>query len=135
MSQKYEYDEKTNTYTPVDENSPININKDTEKVIAIVLWAIQFVTALFWPVIAAFAVYVIFKGKSKFLTDTSKEVLNYGISYIIYFYLGIGLSFILIGIPILVAAVIYGLIIPIFGILQAGDNKIYKVPFAIRFIQ
>lgn len=133
MAEDYKYDEKTGEYVPVDDYKKDSINEN-DRIIAIIGWALQFLNATFWPLVAIIIGYVYYKDKSVFLSETFKEILNFQISVIIYTIIFIILSVILIGIPGLIIVGIYYFIIPIFGILEAYNNKVFRVPLVIKFI-
>jgi uncharacterized Tic20 family protein len=64
-----------------------------------------------------------------------KIVVNWVITVIIYAVGGSILSFILIGIPILIALGIVCVIFPIIGGVKAGNGEIWKYPLTITFIK
>ncbi len=134
MTQKYVYDEKTNSYIPVDENQdkkPGSSNTNDEKLIAILIWASNFLM----PIVGGIIAYVYYENKNEFLRCTGKESLNFGISAAIYGLVAFMLSFVFIGFILIPLIGIYYLVIPILGLLQASEMKVYKPHFTIRFIK
>jgi len=129
MSQKYTYDEKTGTYIPDDDNQQ-NTNSD-EKLIAILIWAANFVI----PFIAGIVAYFYYENKNEFLRNTGKESLNYGISLIIYSTIATALPFVFLGFLLLPVVFCYYAIIPIIGIIKASEMTVYIPQFTIRFIK
>lgn len=63
-----------------------------------------------------------------------KEILNWIISAVIYGFVGFLLTFVLIGIPILIALAIMAVVFPIIGAIQANNGQFYKYPLNIRII-
>ncbi len=74
------------------------------------------------------------KKEMPFVDDQGKESMNFQISSTIYFVvLGI-LSFLLIGIPFLIAFAIFWLVVVIIASVRANEGKPYRYPLTIRFI-
>lgn len=138
MAQDYKYDEKTGSYVPIDDHHTGGISDD-DRIIAILFWAIQFLSSLLFPLVITIIGYVYYKDKdNKFLAATAKETLNFQITFMLFalftvligiFTLGIGL---VIAIPIIS---IYNIGIPILGILKSLDRKVYKPHFTFRIIE
>jgi len=131
MTRKYKYDEKTNSYVPIDEEENSSIKPSDEKLIAILIWAANFI----FPLVSGIIAYIYYENKNEYLRSTGKESLNYGISLIIY---GLVVSvsfFALIGIVLTPILACYYIVIPILGILRASESKVYKPHFTIRFIK
>lgn len=133
MSQKYEYDEKTKSFIPVDDDKPNNNNNisSDDKLIAILIWAANFVL----PLIAGIIAYIYYENKNDFLRNTAKESLNYGISLIIYGTIASVLTFVIIGFLLYPVVACYYVAIPVVGLLKASEMDVYKPHFTIRFIQ
>ncbi|QVK18236.1 DUF4870 domain-containing protein [Mycoplasmatota bacterium] len=131
MSQKYEYDEKTKSYIPVDDDKLDNNSNSDDKLIAILIWAANFVI----PLIAGIIAYLYYENKNDFLRDTAKESLNYGISLLIYGMISTVFTFILIGFLLYPVVFCYYVAIPIVGLLKASEMNVYKPHFTIRFIK
>ncbi len=135
MAQKYEYDEKTKSYIPVDDEDKNNNNRPNsqsdDKLIAILIWAANFVI----PFIAGIIAYIYYENKNEFLRNTAKESLNYGISLVIYGTIASVLAFLLIGFILMPFVGLYYIAIPIVGLLKASEMQVYKPHFTIRFIQ
>ena len=64
-----------------------------------------------------------------------KVVVNWIISEIIYFIGGMLLCFIIIGIPILIAVGIVGIVFPIIGAVKANSGQLWKYPLTIPFFK
>jgi uncharacterized Tic20 family protein len=75
--------------------------------------------------------WLIGKGKSPFVDDHGREVLNFMISYVIWFLL-CGLTLVLaILIPVLV---VVGFVAMIRGAIAAGNGEYFRYPMVIRFL-
>ena len=74
------------------------------------------------------------QGKD-FINDQSKEALNFQITLLIVYVIGIVLSIILIGALINFAAWIACIVFSIIGGLKANSGEAYRYPFAIRLIK
>jgi uncharacterized protein len=64
-----------------------------------------------------------------------KQILNWLISEIIYITVSIILCFVVIGIPLLIAIGIVGLIFPLLGTIEATQGKSYRYPMTIEFVK
>ncbi|HAA16091.1 MAG TPA: hypothetical protein DCE41_32055 [Cytophagales bacterium] len=64
-----------------------------------------------------------------------KEVVNWIITLFIYCIIAFVLFFLLVGIPILIALGIIGVLFPIIGAIRANDGEFWAYPFTIRFIK
>ncbi|MFN7730315.1 MAG: DUF4870 domain-containing protein [Pirellula sp.] len=60
-----------------------------------------------------------------------KNVMNFLISMFIYSIVAVLLSFLLIGIPILVALTIAGIVLPIIAGIKANQGEIWKYPYTL----
>jgi hypothetical protein len=128
MTQKYKYDEKTNSYIPIDDEEK---KPSDEKLIAIIIWAANFLL----PFVSGIIAYIYYENKNEFLRNTGKESLNYGISFLIYTVIVSISFFAFVGIILAPILTLYYIVIPILGILNASENKIYRPHFTIRFIK
>ena len=62
-----------------------------------------------------------------------RVVVNWLISQFIYLIVGVALCFVLIGIPLVIALVVCGLIFPILGAVRASRGEVWNYPLAIPF--
>lgn len=93
-----------------------------------------FVFPAFGNLIGPLIIWLVKKDESTFVDDQGKEVLNFQISATIYLFVTGFLSFLLIGIPFLVALGIFWFVIVIVAAVQANEGKPYRYPLTIRFI-
>src|SRR5690554_2309986 len=130
MTQKYKYDEKTNSYIPIEEEEKTSSDRNDDKLIAILIWASNFVI----PLVAGVIAYFYYENKNEFLRNTGKEAINYGISAVLYGALLTVSFFLLIGIVFVPILICYCIAIPVIGILKATEYKVYKPHFALRLL-
>jgi uncharacterized protein len=64
-----------------------------------------------------------------------KQIINWVISEIIYTVVAVGLSCLMIGLPLLLAIIIAAAILPLIGAIQASKGKSYSYPLTIEFIK
>jgi uncharacterized protein len=64
-----------------------------------------------------------------------KIIVNWIISEIIYAAIGVILTFVIIGIPLLIALGIIGIIFPIVGGIKANNGEAWKYPLSISFLK
>jgi uncharacterized Tic20 family protein len=88
----------------------------------------------FGHVLGPLVVWMIKKDESAFVNDQGKEALNFQISTTIYLVVFVILSFLLIGIPLLIALVIFWLVIVIVAAVKANEGVPYRYPLTIRLI-
>ena len=75
------------------------------------------------------------KGQSELVDKQGKNILNWLISCLIYLVISSILSFILIGIPLLIILGICSLIFTITGVIKANDGIVYTYPLTMTFIR
>jgi len=97
--------------------------------IAVLVW----VGTIFFGFIPSLIVYLI-KKDDAYVLDQSKEALNWSITVIIGWFIGIVTTFILIGFLVFAVIVICNLVFGIMGAVAASNGKPYRVPFALRLI-
>ena len=85
--------------------------------------------------VAPIVIWQIKKDESAMLDEHGKVVMNWLISMFIYYVLGILLTFVLIGIPILIGLSIIGVAFPIIGGLKANSGELWKYPLSMTFLR
>ena len=88
----------------------------------------------FGNVLGPLIVWLTKKNDFPFVDDQGKESLNFQISLTIYVAVAAMLALLLIGIPLLIALGIGGLILTVIGAVNANDGKAYRYPMTIRFL-
>lgn len=88
----------------------------------------------FIPVVPSLVLWLVKRDQSAFVDDHGKEAVNFQISIAIYIVAGVVLSFICIGIPLIIAA--YGLAIVgmILAAVAASRGQYFRYPMCIRLI-
>jgi len=85
--------------------------------------------------------WIIRKNDHVFIDETGKEVVNFQISLLIYYVVGIALSIVTLGlgliilIPLWLILSVLTVIFAIIGALQASEGKIYRYPLNLRLIK
>ncbi|HZS04450.1 MAG TPA: DUF4870 domain-containing protein [Blastocatellia bacterium] len=89
----------------------------------------------FGNIIGPLVIWLIKKDQSRFVDDQGKESLNFQISVTIYAIIA-GLSIlVLVGILLLPAVALFGLIMTIIAGIKANEGVPYRYPLTIRFIK
>jgi uncharacterized protein len=79
-------------------------------------------------------IWQIKKGEFPVLNDHGKNAMNGILSYLLYVFVGIALSLVLIGIPILIIVGLASVAFPIIAGIKANNGKVWSYPFTIRFL-
>lgn len=112
---------------------PVGSIPQEDKTMALVAHLLGIVTSFVGPLI----IWLINKDKNpnSFVVDQSKEALNFQITLVIVYVIGIILSVILIGALINLLAWLACLIFGIIGAVKANNGEAYRYPFALRLIK
>ena len=105
------------------------VSQDSKN-LALMLW----IGTIFFGFIPGLILYLI-KKDDAYVMDQAKESLNWSITAIIGYVVGIILTFILIGVLVLALLGIAHLVFCVMGVLAASNGKPFRVPFAIRLIK
>lgn len=89
-----------------------------------------FVFALIAPLI----IYLVFKDSSPFARHHAAEALNFPLTLLIALLVSVPLTFLLIGIPMLLATMICGVVFGILAAVAAGRRESYRYPLTIHFV-
>ncbi len=90
------------------------------------------------PIVGLVAPIVIWQLKKADFPDLDahgKVVVNWIISAAIYGLIGFILTFVFIGVPVLIALGALGVIFPIVGGIKANSGQLWKYPLSIRFLK
>lgn len=101
-----------------------------ERLFAMLIYLISFFTAFIGPLV----IWLIKKDDSEYVDYHGREYLNFLISYAIYGIVGAILVIVIVGIFVLIAVSIGGLIFTIIGAIKAYEGERYRIPFIIRFL-
>ncbi len=86
-------------------------------------------------IIGPVLVWQLKKNEFPSVDEHGKEAVNFQISVSIYFLVGLLLSLVLIGIPLLFAIGIGSLVLIIIASIKANNGEFYRYPLTIRFIK
>jgi hypothetical protein len=84
--------------------------------------------------IAPILIWQIKKDELPGLDAHGKVVLNWVLSELIYLLAAGLLTLILIGIPLLIAVVVLGIVFPILGGVKANNGELWRYPLSIQFL-
>ena len=85
--------------------------------------------------IAPIIIWQVQKDKLPGIEEHGKVVVNWISSLILYAILSTLLSFIFIGIPMLIVLIVATIIFPIIGGIKANDGQLWKYPLSIQFFR
>lgn len=100
------------------------------------LWAtLTHVGGIFFGFIPALIVYLVLKDRGPFIAAHAKSALNFQLTMLIGYVAGIILSFIIIGIFVIMAVGVVVLIFSIIAAMKANQGEFYTYPLSIKFIK
>lgn len=100
------------------------------------MWAmLAHLSGLFFGFLGPLVVFLVKKDESPFVADQAREALNFQISLAIYLIVSTISIIALIGVLLLPAVAIFGLVIEINAALKANTGVAYRCPLTIRFVQ
>jgi uncharacterized Tic20 family protein len=79
-------------------------------------------------------VYLVMRGDSPYVTHHAREALNFHLSLLLYIVCCIPLCFIVVGIPLLIAIGLTGIVCSIVAAVKASKGAYYQYPITIRFV-
>jgi uncharacterized Tic20 family protein len=100
------------------------------------LWSILCHLSWFFgfPFLFPLIVFLVMRQDSPYVAHHAKEALNFHLSLLLYAICSVPFFFILIGIPVLAAIGICGLVLSIVAAVKTAENTFYRYPITIRFI-
>lgn len=107
----------------------VMVSQDSKN-LALVLW----VATIFFSFIPGLAVYLV-KQEDPYLLEHAKESLNWSITALIGYAVGIVLTIILVGVLVIAVVCILNLVFCIMGAVAASKGEPFRVPWAIRLIK
>ena len=101
------------------------------------IWSmLSHLSALFGVgIILPLVVYLAMRHESEYAASNAKEALNFHISVFIYAICCIPLTFILIGIPLLIILGLGSLVLAIIATVKASDGHCYHYPLTLRLVK
>ena len=85
--------------------------------------------------VAPIVIWQMKKNDSPKLDMHGKIVVNWVLSMILYMIVSVVLSFVIIGLPMLLALVVLNIVFPIIGGIKANNGETWRYPLSIRFIK
>lgn len=79
-------------------------------------------------------VWLLKREEHQFIAMHAKEALNFNLSVLIYVIVGVILSFLIIGIPLLIAIGIAWIVLTVIAAVKAENGEEYRYPLTIRFV-
>ncbi|MCD8500745.1 MAG: DUF4870 domain-containing protein [Bacillaceae bacterium] len=106
------------------------MSSSDERLFAMLIYLSSFFTAFIGPLV----LWLIKKDESEFVDFHGRQYMNFLISYAIYGIISAILVIVLVGIFLVIAVSIAGLIFTILAAVKAYDGERYQIPFIIRFL-
>lgn len=94
-----------------------------------------FIVPLVGNILGPLIIWLIKKEDSQVIGEHAKEALNFQISITIYTLVSYVLVLVLIGVPIVIALVIFDIVFVIKASIAANKGEYYKYPLTIRLIK
>jgi hypothetical protein len=88
----------------------------------------------FGNIIGPLVIWLIKKDQYAFVDDQGKEALNFQISITIWAAVAVVLCFVIIGIPLLIAVLIFSVVMTIIAAVKANGGEYYRYPLTIRLV-
>jgi uncharacterized protein len=109
-------------------------NSDTRKILS----ALSHGASLFsWTIVSlGVPIVILVLSEDRIVKSNAKEALNYQINFIFYVLICFFLSFLLIGIPLLILVAILSLVLPVVAIAKVATNPDvpYRYPLIFRLV-
>ena len=116
--------------TPYDASQPQPMNPSDEK-----LWATLInLGGLFFGFLAPLIGYLVLKDRGPFVRSHSATALNFQLTLLIAYVVGTILTFLIIGIFILIAAYVLNIVLCIVAAVKANRGEWYQYPMSIKFV-
>ena len=112
------------------EEQPLNVPDSDEKTLSVLTHVLTLIASFLAPLI----IYLV-KKDSAFVTDHSKESLNFQITMIVLLIISSILTVILIGFLLLWLLGLLDLVLVIVAGIRASEGKLYRYPFNLRLIK
>lgn len=119
---------QTASVTTPEPTAPV-IDQESRNM-ALLTW----IGTLFFGFIPGLIIYLI-KKDDAYVNDQAKEALNWSLTALMGYFIGIILSFILIGVLVFPVVGICHLVFCIMGAIGTSKGNAFRVPFAIRLLK
>lgn len=122
-------EQDSNQGVNVENTVAAEVSQDSKN-LALLLW----IGTIFFGFIPSLILYLV-KKDDAYVLDQSREALNWSITALIAYVVGLILTIILIGLLVLAAVGICHLVFCILGVIATSSGKPFRVPFALRLIK
>ena len=100
------------------------------------LWAmLAHLSEIVLALIAPLLIMVLLGKRSAFVEDQAKEALNFHITLLIASVVSWILVFVVIGIFLVIAVIIYGLVFAIIAAIKSYNGELYRYPITLRLVK
>jgi hypothetical protein len=89
----------------------------------------------FGNILGPLVVWLVKKDEYAFVDDQGKEALNFQISITIYSLVSGVLILALIGIPLLIAVILFSVVMTVIAAIKANGGEYYRYPLTIRLVK
>ncbi len=89
----------------------------------------------FGNIVMPLIIWLLRKDESSFVDDQGKEVLNFQLTMLMFFFVSAFLMFVAIGVPLILMLSLLNIGFVIFASVKAAEGVRYKYPVCIRFIK
>lgn len=121
----------------LENRPPMSLQTAEERQMGLFLHLSQLANVVMFPIgiVLPIILWQTQKDKMPALEAHGKMVANWMISSVIYGIVSFILVFILIGIPMLIALAIVGIVFPIVGAIKANNGELWDYPITIKFLK
>ena len=100
------------------------------------LWAtLIHIGGIFFGILPSLIGYLVTKDRGEFIRQHSRAALNFHITLLIVYGACVILSFVFVGIFLLIAAEIVAIVFGILAAIAANNGQLYKFPISIEFVK
>jgi len=100
------------------------------------LWAtLTHVGGILFHWLAPLIAYLVLKDRGPFVRWHTRQALNFQLTMLIAYVVGIVLCFVFIGIFVLLAALVLNIVFGILAAMAANRGEFYRYPLAIEFVR
>jgi uncharacterized Tic20 family protein len=119
-------------------NKQENFKKGSKFENWVVLCHLSGLVGMFFPLGNVVLPIVIWMYKNENDPEVNKHgisVINFHVSWTIYMIISGLLVFVIVGLPLLLGLLVFGLIVSVKGTLMANEGKLYSYPLSIEFLK
>jgi uncharacterized Tic20 family protein len=99
------------------------------------LWAtLGHLGALLLGFLAPLVVYLVLKDRSRWVADTSREALNFNLSYLLYLLVSAALMVVLVGFVVFPVVLVAYYVFVIVGGVKTANGELYRFPLILRLV-